>query len=176
MMLYHYKPACFVGKTIFPLNQLKHVLPAVHAVATKKYEGREGVPVNYIPSLRCSWGDVAFLTAVHPRTLTAVMRACGWFNPPEFAAFAIKPQRLDSRRTTVYEFFRKDGKVTGRYVPFDPEELGNYDVVSEDITRAHYFEARERGERPFLFAGIPHILYRGRIPVGNCRIVTSLDE
>lgn len=170
--LYHLVPNGMVGKTIYPLNHLKCTLPAVYERQLAKYQGRGGMLSDRVPGLNCTWGDMVCLSAVHPMTLLAALHACGWSSPSPLSAFIINPEKLEPSRLVVYEFYRKEGKVLGRYLPFDLADLPTYDGVSEEITRAHYRDANKRNERPFLFEGITHILHRGPIKVTNCEIVT----
>ena len=48
-MLYHRLPDNFIGDTLYPLSQLKHVLPDVYAEQVKKYQGENSFSGNRSP-------------------------------------------------------------------------------------------------------------------------------
>ncbi len=170
-MLYHIKPTHLVGDIIYPLQELKALYPDIYTKQMQKYQGREWVPENRIPMLNCTWADVVFLTAVHPATITAALKACGDREERHFDAFAFEPSNLDQSRLAVYEFAPPEERVSGWYRAFEVSALAEYNVISERITKAYYTKAISAGQRPFLFAGIPHILHRGQLSIAGLPVV-----
>ena len=65
--LYHRVPDNFQGTTLYPLNDLKDILPDIYTRHISKYEGRAHIVERHIPIFDdCLWNDVVFLSAVEP--------------------------------------------------------------------------------------------------------------
>lgn len=54
---------------------------------------------------------------------------------------------------------------------YNPENLARFSLVPE-TTKDYYRETIKKGERPFLYYGVPHIIYKGTLDVTGLPIVT----
>lgn len=50
----------------------------------------------------------------------------------------------------------------GDFLPYDADQLDRYATLSDE-TRTYYAQELAEGRLPFLFSGVPHVLYKGRI-------------
>jgi GTP-binding protein LepA len=100
---------------------------------------------------------------------TALHEAGG--NPSLFESFEIDPtdQNMNAENTVFY-FNPIAGEEYSE--PFDSEKIIGYANIPE-ATRQYYRDAYARGEKPFLFHGIPHILHKGSIDIKKVKRVTS---
>ncbi len=166
MRLYHLVPqGGVVGDELMPLSQLRVELPEVYEAARQKYEGRERVPQNYVPLLDRYWRDMVFLSPVHPQAIHDVLVSCGHLGLVGRKAFVVDPSLLDPSQLVVYEF-----EGGGGYDYYNREYHSRYERIGER-TRISYREALVEGKQPFIFAGITHVLYCGRIPIAGLPVV-----
>jgi hypothetical protein len=184
IFLYHQVPEHLRGDAILPGNDLPQDL---REKALAKYAGREGLRAKRLPLLDCLWNDAVQMLAVHP---AEVKRAAGEHG---FRRYAREPQRwfaiplgaLDHSRLMVYRF---DEAISAIDIPetreeamrimaaheiferFDPAKIGIYRTVPE-ATRRYYAKERAKGPEAVLFPYqfIPHIFYRGEIPIAGLR-------
>lgn len=173
--LYHRVPPEMWGTTLCPLNELRELAPKIYERARVKYEGRETLPAQRIPTLDCLWNDVLHLSPVHPGKIKRALVEAGDAQPRPWRFFQIDPRSLDLTVATVFRY-SADVRYPDfvfppeEFVPFDPEDLDRYAALPEG-TRAYYAAAIAARERVFLFAGTPHIFYRGQIDTTGVPIV-----
>lgn len=161
-------------KVLHPLNELKKMFPELYQVKIEKYsdsEHRKTIPEQLIPTLQeAAWGDVIHLTAIHPRDLKKALIDAG-YTPREMRFYQIDPHTLDSDKTTVF-LYREDheDEDPSNFAPYDPHALEEYSKVPKR-TEEHYRTQNQKGERPFLFVGVPHIFHKGPIDVSNFPVI-----
>ena len=159
---------------LYPLNQLKEKFPGLFLLESEKYnssEQRKNIPGTIIPTLEAAaWGDVLQMSAIHPEDLKKALVAAG-YAPREMRFYQIDPDLLDPAKMTIY-LYRDDleNDHIDNYTPFDPKSLVAHSAVPE-ITAEYYFEVIKRGERPFLFVGVPHIFHHGPIDVSDFPVI-----
>ncbi len=170
MKLFHLRPKGGVeGDVLMPLSDLRVTLPETYEAARQKYEAREHVPRNHIPLLDCHWEDVIFLSPVHPQILHGVLVSCGHRGLVDRKAFVVDPATLNPARLVVYEF---DGETP--YTYYERSHHLRYARIGE-ATKGFYRDAKEEGKKPFIFAGVTHVLYQGRIPIQGLPTVQVKD-
>jgi hypothetical protein len=157
MKVYHLIPESIRGRTLYPLNRLKNLFPDIYEKENGKYQGRESTREIYIEPLRCYWGDVVFLCPVPTKLIQERQRMKGR-GPLRF--YEIETDDLIQTRLAVGLF---------HFVPFKP---------GEEHTRPYskfegaFEEAMETGNHPpFLFLGLPHVVYKGEIDISRCSVV-----
>lgn len=161
------------GSILYPLNQLKHVLPAAYVAEVEKYRGRETVLAKQIPPLSCLWNDVLHLTAVHPDVLKSALSASGKDFDLHF--YEIDVTTLDRRRLIVYLYrtpsFGDEPIPLDEWEQFDVARLPPYASIPQQ-TLEYYRETISQGRDPLLFPLVPHIFYRGAIDISNARVIS----
>jgi hypothetical protein len=170
--VYHRVPAQMWGTTLYPLNILKVKNPGLYSEKAEKYNGREHVMEQIVPTLNTLWNDVLHFTAVHPQELKKSLIEAG-MKPKEMKFYQIDPSLFDPKHTTVYLY---QDHVLNKVDPddfteFDPANLAQYSVIPEK-TRQYYKESFSKGELPLMYVGVPHILYKGSIDVANLPTIT----
>jgi len=170
MHLYHFVPDNMQGTILYPLNEMRAVLPGLYAHQAKKYEGREEVQATVIPGLG-TWGDVIHLSPIHPKKVIAAMQACG--APADFGwrAFQIDASTLDQSNMVLMATLKNKAGYHKYFLPFTEENYRQNCDVSE-ITKQHYREAAANGEQPLTYAGAPHALYKGSIDTKDLLIIS----
>jgi hypothetical protein len=164
--LYHMIPKGQLGEQLMPLNTLKDIHPDTYAKAAAKYQGREHLMEQQIPTLDAKWNDVLHLTAVPPSEVKKALIMAG-AKPPEMEWYRIPKSLISADATVVYSGESPSGQITDEEVkPYKEEDLPGY-AQFPDKTRQYYKEEIEAGRRPLLFQGVPHILYKGTINTAN---------
>lgn len=149
--------------TLYTLNTLKRKHPDLYERALEKYSWRPQSLEQYIPHLDCLWGDVVFLSPVHPDRVCAALARHRCRSVPVFPYHAIPIADLNVAHLAIWLF---------RSPMFDPVEVLPFDTTileqSQDIPEATvaYFEAqRIKQEAALFFFHVPHVLYKGSIDV-----------
>lgn len=171
--LYHMVPKDQQGTVLEPLNQLKESRPDLYAEKVKKYEGREHVMERTIPILDCLWNDVLHLSPIPPSDLKTALLEAGMENK-EFNFYQIDSRSLAPDKTVVYMHRSTDKLMQpddSEFVRFSSELLEDIKHVPR-ISKEYFREKYSAGEKPLLFLGIPHILYRGTLDTTNLPVVT----
>jgi len=172
-LLYHMVPQNLEGHTLHPLNVLERTAPHLYERHVAKYEGRESKLQKVVPPLGVLWNDVLHLRPAHPSTVRAGIEAAGASWPKSGVEwFELNPRELDMSRlnTCLYFSLVRDRRARGEHPTF-----GEY---SEDIVATHsslpsevidyYASCVAAGERPLLFHGVLHVLFRGSIDIRTC--------
>ena len=162
-LLYHVRPDPLLGSVLYPLNELRDRHPDAFARARAKYEGREQVLNMRVPLLDCLWNDVLHLSPVHPAELVEALETAG-ATADRRRFLEIDAARLEPTRTVVFlnSTDREHRFDEGQWAWFDPDVVGRIGRLPQ-ATRDYYGECAREGTRPFLFAHVPHILYRGSL-------------
>lgn len=172
--IYHLVPKQMTGDTLYPLNQLREMLPDVAAVYTPKYEGREEVMERIVPPLNCLWNDVLMFSAVHPQIIKQQFAEEG-IKLGTMRSFQIPINRLDADCTAVYLFHQL--RPYGNHQDDNTQFVMLSDIPFEPLTRTphllreHIRMARSEERRPFMFMGVPHILYKGTLSIADIEII-----
>lgn len=172
--LYHRVHPDMQGHTLFPLNQLKDKYPEIYETRKEKYEGREYLLELEIEPLHCLWNDVLFLSPVHPEKIKSALMEAGRKEAFEHQYYQIDIHTLDKENIAVYSYLNIVKNLSlspGDYVEFSPEAIAEYNYVPE-TTKQYFRDTYEQGGKPLLYAGIPHILYKGTIDISDVPIVS----
>lgn len=119
-----------------------------------------------IPTLDAKWNDVLHLTAVHPSEVKKALIEAG-AKPPEMEWYRMPKSLIRGDAAIVYSGESPSGQITNEEtVQYSEEDLASY-AQFPDKTRQYYKDEIAAGRRSLLFHGVPHILYKGVINVGN---------
>ena len=171
--LYHMVPEDMRGDSLHPLNSLKNVHPDLYVAKAAKYEDRQHIMEQFLPTLEAAWNDVLHFTAIDPKELKKALVEAG-MEPKEMRFYHFDPSLLDPRYTTVYLYQDKshDSKMSpGNFKEYDPKKLEEHATLPEE-TKEYYKEMFAKGERPLMFVGVPHILHKGSVDVSNLPVIT----
>lgn len=160
-------PDKLAGDTLYPLNTLRGLHPELYTEQRLKYSNRPHVPESYIEPLDCAWGDVVFLTPVHPRNVFQTLREAGFEKPQRTGFFEIDADLLDQSLTTIWLGHAHERKTLS-YLPYETSRLEDLQSVS-DYTRGYYKVCKESHQRPLLWHGLPHVLHKGEIQISTSR-------
>lgn len=171
--LYHMIPVDMQGTVLHPLNTLKDIHPDLYLAKANKYNNRRHIMDQFIPTLEASWNDVLHLSAIDPAELKKALIEAG-MEPKEMRFYQINPELLDPKQTTVYLYSNKTGdeKMSiENFTDFDPKKLHEHAELPQ-VTKEYYKKMFEKGGKPLLFIGVPHILHKGSIDISNLPVVT----
>ncbi|MES2436840.1 MAG: hypothetical protein V4519_02420 [Patescibacteria group bacterium] len=172
--IYHWVPEDMQGDTLYPLNILKDLHPDLYATEALKYTGRERVMQQQIPILNCLWNDVIHFSPIHPWIIKQALIDAGRTKSFTTSFFEIDPHLLTPENTIVYlhKHTDKTHKMTEEnFAKFDPDNVGQYAELPQ-VTKDYYKEMYGKGERPLLFVGVPHILYKGSINTNEIKRIS----
>ena len=170
--LYHKVPENMKGKYLMPLNKLRKVYPKVYKEELKKYEGRGHLLKKRVWPWNCLWNDVIHLTAVHPRKLKIALLKSGAKSVKSKKWFRINVKNLKKSKTIVWTYPKGEGnKRNWGFVKYNIKDLKKYNKIGKD-TLDYYKEKFSEGKKPLMFAWVPHILYKGKINISKCKIIT----
>jgi hypothetical protein len=161
--LYHQPVIDPRGNALFPMHQLRDRCPDLYERHLRNYDGRRDVLLSPVEPLQCTWGDVVFLSPVHPAPLFA---AIGWsYRQP----WTLDAARLDPARAVIRLMRHgKDGHHPGPaddddYLPFTTAALRAVNRVTQAaIDRLNRLQP---GDPALPWADVPHVLYYGSIPI-----------
>jgi hypothetical protein len=172
--LYHGQPPEMRGETLYPLNQLELIDPALYESGRAKYRGREAVLEFRIPLIDVLWNDTLHLSTVHPYHLAAAWREAGLWTPFwERPFFQIPLDRIAVHRCVWFasESFWVNNSPN-EDVPLAPprEEFRLFDPTAYEEPEqapvsyhAYLRRQQQRGRPPLQFPKIPHVLVPGPI-------------
>lgn len=166
--LYHRAVRDVRGDALRPLNVLRELHPDVYAREAAKYVGREALMQERVGRLDCLWNDVLFFSPVHPGPLLNAVRATGREVPP-VRFWTLDASQLDPARACVRLVRPWPGGVLpapdpADELPFTPHTLREHSVAPP-ATLARLRELPE-GAPLILWMDVPHVLYRGCVPLG----------
>jgi hypothetical protein len=175
MYLYHKVPSDLKGSILYPLNELRSIYPELYTKKMEKYEGREDIMQIYITELDCFWNDAIHLTPVHPDLVKKALIEAGRQEELSFQCYEIDPSTLEPERAVIFKSTMSTDNdelsQASNFVPFSSDVLKEYSEIPE-ISKEYYRNTLAAGSKPFLFRGIPHILYKGRLDVSGIKIIT----
>lgn len=169
--VYHVLPDPMVGSVLYPLNELRIRDRAAFERARAKYVGREQVMELRVPMLDCLWNDVLHLSPVYPGEIVEALEAVG-FTPERRQFLEIDASQLDPSRTVLFlnSTDREHRFDEGQWTRFDPHALTDHARLPQ-ATRDYYAACASDSTRPFLFAHVPHVLFRGSLDVGRLTVL-----
>lgn len=187
--IFHRVPENFRGDAIIPGNQLPDDL---RAAALAKYRGREVLMRKPVPPLGCLWNDAIQNLAAHPSRIKRLMRDCGFVRGAAVAErwFVIPLERLDLAKAAVYLYDESLDRIClgappaewlyladplSRFETFRERDLPRYATIPA-LTAEYYryvMSRRRAGwDTPlFPFQFVPHVFYRGAIPVAGLSVI-----
>ena len=171
--VFHLVPNQLHGNVLYPLNSLWKIAPEIAENLAKKYAGRESIQQRYIPPLDCLWNDVLMFCPVPPDRLMQTFRDEGYdLAPKRWLKIAIA--RLEPQKTAIY--FSKNRAYGDHSV--DDSDFARLDQVDfasltqvPDALRVHIQSARSENRQPFMFVGVPHVLYKGELSLDGIEII-----
>jgi len=92
----------------------------------------------------------------------------------DYQYYQIDVNTLKKENIAIYSYPRliKNFSLSPEdYIDFSPEILAEHNNVPE-MTKQYFKETYEQDERPLLYAGIPHVLYKGTIDISDVPIVS----
>lgn len=166
--LYHAVPSDLKDNKLYPLNTLKEKHPGLFSLESSKYKGREDVAQQAIPLLDCLWGDVIFMTAVHPQILMEAYKKAGGKINRSAQFFQIDVELLQKENIAVAIYSGEgDEKI---YESYDTDHIKEYSTIP-DRTVEYFTKQLQQNNLPLYYAYIPHILYKGTIDTTDLPIV-----
>lgn len=162
------------GKVLHPGNTLKVLHPDLYVSKHAKYDDRQHVVEQFIPTLEAAWNDVLHFTPIHPDELKKALIEAG-AEPREMKFYQVDPALLDPKLTTIYlyqEKSKEDKMGEESFAEYDPDKLHEYASLPEE-TKQYYKEMIEQGRKPLLFVGVPHILHKGSLDISGLEVITA---
>ena len=169
LYIYHQVPKSMIGTVLYPLNELKIILPEIYEKEAGKYLGREQVMNQRVPILDCFWNDVLHFSPVHPAILKQTLIDAGGDADLTISAYQINVKLLDPDKTVIYLHSKKI-QTLEEFIPFNTNILLTMADVPE-FTKEYYRRSFEAGEKPLRFLRIPHILYKGSLDISKAIIL-----
>lgn len=174
-LLYHCVPSDLQGTELMPLTMLREHFPAIFERENAKYAGREFVKEQPVHGLDCLWNDVLHFLPFHPAQIRAAFESAGLsWQRREF--FEVDPLTAGMRGENTV-IFREDPFREPRllahadeFTPLSAATLQSCGALPF-LTRRYYQAMAQQGKRPLIAHGVPHVLYRGVIPIAATRRV-----
>lgn len=166
--LYHRPSSPIRGDAILPLNQLRRHHPDLTERHRATHAAKPEVLTQEIEPLGCTWGDVVFLSPLHPAPLFAALRRAGKaVNDQE--PWALPAHRLDPDRTIIRliragaDGHTPDPCSADDYLPFTTATLRAVNRVT--VAAVQRLESLKPDDPWLPWVDVPHVLHRGPIPV-----------
>lgn len=177
-MLYHLKPRKMRGEKLYPLNQLRIVAPDIYEQEELKYRDYARLREVFIPPLACYWGDVIFMVAVPPSEIKGAYIEAGGSEGLTLHYYAIDVATLDLKALAVLmmdeegvssesEFLRRMEQGEG-FAAYEDMLWKSYSTLPANTVR-YYSDMFACGQTPQIYRTVPHVFYKGTIPVGHAR-------
>lgn len=175
-LVYHIVPTEVIGSELYPLNMLEVLNLPLYQRYMSKYEGRKDLMERRIPFLDCLWNDVVFFSNVDPRLICQAYLAVGkaWKTRHWYA---IDTVRVGFSATNAVIYTPDMGREQGdfrldpkQFLPFSPNALPDIQEIPEP-TLTYYRDCMEKGLPVFAWRGLPHVLYRGSVPLSDSIIM-----
>ena len=171
--VYHLVPRKLQGNSLYPLRLLQEIVPELAKTYAQKYEGREFLQSRPVPPLDCFWPDVIMFSPVHPQHIMELFRKEG-YDLKTRKWFEVPLSRLEPENTAVF-FSRLRPYGDYSFADDDFVMLTQVDFASLTQSTAelqrHVQIGRAENRKPLMFMGIPHILYKGVLPLDDINIV-----
>jgi hypothetical protein len=167
--LYHLPATAPRGDAIIPLQQMRTRFPDLYERHARKYAGRRNGLDASVPPLGCTWTDLVFLSPVHPAPVYDALRRAGIWKRAAPEPWTLDASRLDPDRAVIR--LMRHGR--GGHHPEPPDEhdylpfttAGLRAVSQVTVSAIQRLEALQPGDPWLPFVDVPHVLYRGAIPI-----------
>ncbi len=170
---YHVLKESFVGKTIYPLNQLKNIHPDIFQLEIKKYQGRELLMSSVNPILNCLWNDVVQFSCLDPKL---TFEAAKHFNPNlkgrTFRIFALDLCNIKENEACL--FTPKSTRFlhvleNDQYEKYNSETFENLSCVP-DLQIDRWQEDAKNNKPLLLWSRTKHFFYKSPISLSEGKI------
>lgn len=166
-LLYHRARTGLVGTELYPLNQLADRFPDLYQKRQDEYGSRLDITCMKVPILDCLWGDVLFLSPIHPEKICKLRVDTGY---PQVTRtfFVVDPDQcgITSENAVIFrhELYEPGQMALPRsdIVPFGREVIGEYSEIPEKSI-AYYRDSFSQGKRPLVYLYMPQVLFRGTL-------------
>jgi hypothetical protein len=174
-LLYHRARTGLVGTILYPLNQLADRFPEIHRKRQDEYRGRLDITRMRVPILDCLWGDVLFLSPIHPKKICKLRTDTGYPRVTR-TYFEVDPDQcgITAENSVIFrhEVFQPEQMVLAKsdFVPFDRELIGEYsEIPAKSI--AYYRDSFSQGKRPLVYLYMPQVLYMGVLSFDDLPVI-----
>lgn len=168
--LYHLPATPPRGQEILPLRQMRTRFPDLYERHSRKYASRPGALEQRVEPLDCFWADVVFLSPLHPAPLFAALRQAAVSGQPQAPRpWTLDARRLDPARAVIrlmrhgHDGHHADPPDEHDYLPFTTAGLRAVNRVT--LAAVQRLATLQPGDPWLPWADVPHVLYRGSIPV-----------
>lgn len=159
-----------VGTLLQPLNAMQQSNPELYAKYAQKYKGREAIMQKRIPLLDCLWNDVIQFLPLDPKKIFEKQVEMGFIHEvPPYKYFQINQHVLDPDKTVVY-FKTAPGEEHASVQWLRDVDFASLQQIPQ-ATLNYYQSLAGRGEVPFNYQFVPHILYLGEVDVSSAQVV-----
>jgi hypothetical protein len=178
--IYHKVPDQKNVETLYPLFQIKDLLPKIYEKAIKKYddhESRKQLPYKIIPKLNCRRGDVIHCSSINPSIVYKAYKQV--FPRANYFLLFYKIPIVDLAHLPLVLFdMNREGYVFG--MDNDPES--SFDLIDskryEEIRVVpeeaidFYKQWKKQGKSGApIWGKIPHVFVQGAIPVSDYEVI-----
>lgn len=160
--VYHRVPYNMIGRILYPLNALKEINQELYEYQVQKYIGREHTKNKRIDKLKCNWGDVVFLSPIHPKIIRDEIESVGFpkNNKQLWIKIPLNDLELDNIVVDIdedkFEFLKKVDFSKLKDLP--------------EKTKQYYRDTYKKGGNPLILAYAPHLMYKGVIDISNYEV------
>lgn len=168
--LFHLLPKHPRGDQLLPLKRLRSAAPDLYASHIAKYRGRMSDLDDPVTPLACTWGDVVFLSPVHPGSLFDALGRSG-HRVSRAEPAIIHARDLDPAQCVIRLMRHgRDGHFPEPvdqhdYLPFTTAALRAVERVT--VAAIARLEALAPGDPWLPWVDVPHVLHRGPIPLAK---------
>ncbi|OGH73846.1 MAG: hypothetical protein A3C90_02115 [Candidatus Magasanikbacteria bacterium RIFCSPHIGHO2_02_FULL_51_14] len=165
--VYHKVPDNLKGDILLPLNVLQKKFPQIYKQEIRKYRGREILLKKKIPFLQCLWSDVLHFSCVHPQKIFNALKRVGF----QYSGDAYYKVNIHTLNPKLWVFFLHE--IKGKEI--FSQTVPNYKKIQRvsNQTIKYYKECFKENKHPLLYAGIPHLLFKGPLNVNNYEIIDA---
>lgn len=177
--VYHMKPKNTKGTQLIPLNQLKEYYPEMYEQYIAKYSDHPKRPKllsRKIDLLGCLWNDVVHFMPIHPSKILKALSELDIKTKKELEFYEIPVTRLKYNQNAIYFYSKEydqgpDKEIDARDI--DILSVDDFKMLKEVPNDSiEYWERESKTGKPFgMFPYIPHVLSKGVVSVGNCRVI-----
>ncbi len=168
MFLYHHVPDNVEGNILYPLNEMTRVFPDVFNKQKAKYDAIKEKDVE-IPGFGF-WNDCINLMPVNPELVKEELEKFGHDTGWAWKFYKIDSTTLDNKNLIFLVQTDKEDASKRDFLKFTETNFNKYAHIGE-VAKFRYQKAKDQGEQPYTFGGIPHVLYKGRINVNDLEII-----
>jgi hypothetical protein len=162
--IYHLMPKKMYGKILLPLSIMEEKYPKLYKEQIKIYDDRPSLLKKKIPLLDCTWQDILFFSTLNTKLIFTALELLGLLDKdvPDILQFPISI--LEEDNFCYYQ----EGKE-----PFTKITKTKYKEEQKlPLETIKYFiNCVKKDEKPLIFSGIKHLLYKGQVDVSKGKII-----